>query len=158
MALAFQPMGSSAIRTAISSGSSSIPGAADFSPGWATGRPGIIRRFEDSRSVIAPRRTCSHSSSVRGLISTVPSLVITVWTEKPDDVGGRVDDRMHEFPHCGGRLIIRLSQRGSRSGSRRRLGAPTCADSDQGSSERGEAKPEKSSRPYRSDRHVVTLA
>src|SRR5271168_4939938 len=51
------------------------------SPGCATWRPGICRRFEASSSCMALRRTVAHSSSVRGDFSSVPFFVIVVATE-----------------------------------------------------------------------------
>ena len=73
--------GSSSITRLIASGLSSMPGFSDFSPGLATARPSMIRRFVASIIVMAARRTFFQSSSVLGRRSSVPAFVTIVATD-----------------------------------------------------------------------------
>ena len=71
-------------------------GFSDFSPCFATRRPGIRSRFVASTSCTALRRTAAHSSSVFGSRSSVPvneTMVATAF-QRTSDSGSTIDVMM----------------------------------------------------------------
>ena len=92
----FPPARSLSIITCVGWGSSSTPGATDFSPGSATRRPGIISRF-------------AASTSRSATVSNLHPLVIILWAGfnyallahnrrdgQPDNIGGSVNQAEHQ--------------------------------------------------------------